>query len=162
MSNGMQLSGLASGMDWQNVVDQLMDLERFPIKKMQAQQVTNARDSSELSALSGKLTTLDTYVDSLARADLWDARSVALSDPDTALLSASADTGTIVGDYVITDATKATGSILYGKSDMKTNIVAADTIEDLNTSTAITEGNFTINGTILSIGTSGTFALTDS
>ena len=158
----MQLSGLASGMDWQNVVDQLMDLERFPIRKMQAQQVTNARDSSELTNLSGKLTTLDSYVDTLASTGLWDARSVALSDPDTMLLSASAATGTIVGDYVISDATKATGSVLYGKSDMKTNIVAADTIEDLNTSTAITEGNFTINGTVLSIGTSGTFALTDT
>ncbi|MBT5381123.1 MAG: flagellar filament capping protein FliD [Opitutae bacterium] len=162
MSNGMQLSGLASGMDWQNVVDQLMELERIPIKKMQAQQVTNARDSAELSNLSSKLTTMDSYADSLANADLWDARSVALSDPNTSLLSASAATGTIVGDYVISDATKATGSVLYGKSDMKTNIVTGDTIEDLNTSTAITEGNFTINGTVLSIGTSGTFALTDT
>ena len=158
----MQLSGLASGMDWQNVVDQLMELERIPIKKMQAQQVTNARDSAELSNLSSKLTTMDSYADSLANADLWDARSVALSDPNTSLLSASAATGTIVGDYVISDATKATGSVLYGKSDMKTNIVTGDTIEDLNTSTAITEGNFTINGTVLSIGTSGTFALTDT
>jgi flagellar capping protein FliD len=162
MSNGMQLSGLASGMDWQNVVDQLMDLERIPIRKMQTQQITNAQDSSELTNLSGKLTTLDGYADTLAGSGLWDARSVAFSDPNTTLLSASAATGTIVGDYVISDATRATGSILHGKSDMKTNIVAADTIEDLNTSTAITDGNFTINGTILSIGTSGTFALTDS
>ena len=58
MSNGMQLSGLASGMDWQNVVDQLMELERFPIRKAQNEQAINNQRITELGILETKLNQL--------------------------------------------------------------------------------------------------------
>ena len=61
MSNGMQLSGLASEMDWQNVVEQLMELERIPIRRKEAEQLQNAEKSTEFehaqdsSPATGKL-----------------------------------------------------------------------------------------------------------
>ena len=46
----MQLSGLASGMDWQNVVDQLMELG-LSIRKAQNEQAINNQRIAELRIL---------------------------------------------------------------------------------------------------------------
>ena len=142
-------------MDWQNVVEQLMELERYPVRRMEAEKAANEQRVSQLVILESKLGQLKSASDNLANADLWDGRSASLSDTDTTLLSASAETGTLIGEYVISDATKATDSVLSGQADMTSNIASADTIEDLNTSTDITAGTITINGTILTIDASG-------
>ena len=162
----MQLSGLASGMDWQNVVDQLMELERFPIRKAQNEQAINNQRITELGILETKLNQLKGAANSLSDSSLWDARSVSVSDEDNDNVSAIAATGTLTGDYTITDATKASSSVLEGQADITTNIASADTIENLNTSTAVYSGTFTINGTVFTIdssgGSGGDFALDDT
>ena len=151
MSNGMQLSGLASGMDWQNVVDQLMELERIPIKRKEAEQLQNAEKSAEFDMLKVRLEQLESPQVNWLMINLGcsDHHSV---DPETTLISASA-TGTLIGDYVVSDATRATASVLYGESDIADNIgqgaTPDPTLSAMNVSTAVKEGTFTINGTIL-------------
>ena len=167
MSNGMQLSGLASGMDWQNVVDQLMELERIPIKRKEAEQLQNAEKSAEFDMLKVRLEQLESSAGKLADDQLWDARTTTLSDPETTLISASAATGTLIGDYVVSDATRATASVLYGEADIADNIgqgaTPDPTLSAMNVSTAVKEGSFTINGTIIEIGgTSPDINLTDT
>ena len=115
--SGLQLSGLASGMDWQAVVEQLMELERFPVRRMQAEQISNDQKAVELGVLESRLSGLGSAADELSNSDLWDARSVVLSDADTELISVSADTGTLTGEYVISDATRAEASVLEGDDD---------------------------------------------
>ena len=39
----MQLSGLASGLDWKSLVDQLMDLERAPINRIEREKTVNTQ-----------------------------------------------------------------------------------------------------------------------
>ena len=159
--SGLQLSGLASGMDWQAVVEQLMELERFPIRRMQNQQAINNQKTVELGVLGSRLTGLETAAQSLTNTDLWDARSVVLSDSDTDLITVTADTGTLTGEYVISDATRAEASVLEGNDDITTNIVGTDNLEDLNVATAMHEGTFTVNGTIFTVNDSGGASATD-
>jgi flagellar capping protein FliD len=157
---GLQLSGLASGMDWQSVVEQLMELERFPIRRMEAEKALNDQKNIELSILSSKLDQVSSAADKLTDSSLWNARSVALSDSDTSLISVSAGTGTLTGEYVVSDATRATVSVLYGNSDMTSNITGASVIDSMDVATDVHEGTFTINGTIFTVletgGTGGT------
>ena len=159
--SGLQLSGLASGMDWQAVVEQLMELERFPVRRMQAEQISNDQKAVELGVLESRLSGLGSAAEELSNSDLWDARSVVLSDADTELISVSADTGTLTGEYVISDATRAEASVLEGDDDITTNIVGTDNLEDLNVATAMHEGTFTVNGTIFTVNDTGGAGATD-
>jgi len=159
--SGLQLSGLASGMDWQSVVEQLMELERFPIRRMEAEKVTNDQKNVELSILSSRLGQLSTAAKNLTDSSIWNARSVELSDPDTSLVSVSASTGTLTGEYVISDATRASASVLYGNTDMTANITGASVIDTMDVSSAIYEGTFSINGTIFTVNDTGGTGGTD-
>ena len=153
-------------MDWQNVVDQLMELERYPIRRMQMEQARNTQQMTELGILETKLGQVKSAANSLADSSLWNARSVVVSDEDNTSVSAIAATGTLTGDYTISDATKATASVLTGAADITTNIATTDTIENLSTSSTINSGTFTINGTVFTIdasgGSGGDFALDDT
>ena len=142
-------------MDWQAVVEQLMELERFPVRRMQAEKALNDQKSGELGVLGSRMGTLKASAESLTNADLWNARATTLSDVETTLISASAATGTLVGEYVVSDATRATASVLSGDADLTTNIVSTDVLNALNVTTSVTNGTFTINGTIFEIVSSG-------
>ena len=41
MGSDLQLTGLASGFDWAPVVDQLIELERIPQKRLEQEKVRN-------------------------------------------------------------------------------------------------------------------------
>ncbi len=151
----LQLSGLASGMDWQSVVEQLMELERFPIRRMEADKALNDQKSVELGILRTRMGTLKTAANALTNADLWNARSTELSDTDTTLISASAATGTLTGEYVISDATVASASVLKGQADITPNITTGSLLNALDVATPISTGTFSIDGTIFTISSTG-------
>ena len=58
--------GLASGFDWNSMVDQLTDLERLPQKRLLAQQAGLFEKKSTYSSLSTELNVLKSKLESLA------------------------------------------------------------------------------------------------
>lgn len=157
---GLQLSGLASGFDWKSLVDNLMELERTPINRLQAEKTLNDRKVSALATLNTRLTELKTASQALKDASLFTGRSAASTQSNSNWLT-SASPGAPVGNYTfnvlqLATTTRRAGSNDIGRGIASTNDVSGVTLATLPTATPVTAGKFTVNGQSVDI------ALSDS
>ena len=90
MGSDLQLTGLASGFDWKPVVEQLVELEAIPKKRLQSEKSSNEGKISDLGLLKSQLDTLNGASKALSNEDLYDARKITLDSDSAAVLSASA------------------------------------------------------------------------
>ena len=79
MGSDLQLTGLASGFDWAPVVDQLIELERMPQKRLEREKVRNEEKISDLGVLKTQLDTLKSAAKALQNENLFASRKVGLS-----------------------------------------------------------------------------------
>jgi flagellar hook-associated protein 2 len=154
----IQLSGLISGFDWKSFVDQVMDLNRAPIKSLQTEKSTNSSKLSALDNLGTRLTDLQTSVKALSAEGLFTGRTATATNT---AWSTSASTGVATGSYTFDVTQLATTTKRSGTSDISaglsaTNDVSGVTLASMSTAAAATAGNFTVNGSQISV------ALTDS
>lgn len=145
-----QLSGLISGFDWKSFVDSTIDYMSVPITRMESEQSANRLKSSALGTLDGKMTVLRSAVAALGDSSAFLARTTKLA-ASTAGWSASADTGAALGGYKIAVTQLATAARLNGTADIAGGLSATDdvsgvTLATAQLGTAITAGEFTING----------------
>lgn len=157
---GLQLSGLASGFDWKSLVDQLMDLERVPITRIQNEQRTNTLRNNALGELGTRIGALNTAAAGLKDVGLFSGRKVA-SSASTGAWSASASAGTATGAYKVQVLQLATAARRLGAADIAQGLHASDdvsglTLANLRTGVAPTAGTFSVNGQKVTV------ALTDS
>lgn len=157
---GLQLSGLASGFDWKSLVDQLMDLERVPITRIQNEQRTNTLRSTAIGDLGTRLTGLTNAATALKGEGLFSGRT-ATSSAATGAWSSSVAAGTATGSYRIAVAQLATNARRLGAADLGQSLhtsgdVSGLTLANLRTGTAATAGTFSVNGQKITV------ALTDS
>ncbi len=75
MGSDLQLTGLASGFDWAPVVDQLIELERIPQKRLLAEKQENEEKLSDLDLLKSQLDALNTASKALQDEDLFRKKS---------------------------------------------------------------------------------------
>ncbi len=155
---GLQLSGLASGFDWKTFVDSLMDLERAPAVRLQTEINTNTKKITALGGVESRITELRDASDALNDDGVFDARSATVSGTGwSAAVTASATMGT----YAFNVTQRATAAKLVGASDRGTAIASSNdvsgvTLAAMGTGTAVTAGDFTVNGARVTV------ALTDS
>jgi flagellar hook-associated protein 2 len=157
---GLQLSGLASGFDWKSLVDQLMDVERAPITRLQREQATNSSKTKALSDLGLKITSLQAAAADLKSATIFSGR-LAKSTTANSTWKVAAEAASAPGTYQIAVSQLATASRLAGTSDIGQGLhtssdVSGLTLANLATGTAPTAGTFSINGQKVTV------ALTDS
>ena len=158
---GISVSGLIdNSFDWQSVVEQLVTIEKMPIARLQTEQAANNDKLASLSALNSLLSDLSASVVDLRSTTLFKSRT-ATSSTSGSTWSLTASSGATQGSFTIAVSQLATASKRVGASGVSsplnaTNDVSGTTIATLATSTAITEGNFTVNGKTISV------ALTDS
>jgi len=100
MASGIQLSGLASGFDWKGFTDRIIELERAPARRFAAEQGQNDVQSSELSALGSRLSSLQSAANALSSDALSSGRKIA-NLSDSAKLTPSASSSTPVGSYSV-------------------------------------------------------------
>src|SRR3954470_22328070 len=78
---GIELSGMASGLDTATMVDQLMSIERQPLTRLQYQQTAVTAEQSNIRTVQSKLMTLSSAADALRGSSLWgDTQTVSSSD----------------------------------------------------------------------------------
>ncbi len=147
-------------MDWKTTVDQLIAADSTPVNNAKAQKTTNTTKLNALTALQDDLSALQTSVKALDDGDSFAQRAAKFADSGSTW-SATASAGTETGDYVFNVsqlATKAarTGSASLGAPISSTNTVTNVTLATMNLGTAITAGNFSINGVKIDV------AVTDS
>ena len=59
MGSDLQLTGLASGFDWKPVVEQLVELEAIPKRRLQSEKSANEEKISDLGLLKSQLDSLN-------------------------------------------------------------------------------------------------------
>ena len=153
----MQLSGLASGLDWKSLVDQLMELERAPISRIEREQLTNTQRSNALRDLGAKLTALQTAATTLKDQTLFSGRT-ATSATTGSTWKLSPAAGATAGSYEIAVTQLATRARREGAADITqgiatTNDVSGVTLATMRTAGIVTAGNFTVNGAQVTVAT---------
>ena len=110
---GIQLSGLASGFDWKTFTDSVMEMERAPARRYEAEQTKNDNKKAQLSSLGTKLASLQTAMTALASSSLGAGRKV-VNENSSAVVQATVSSATPVGTYEVEVTQLATASRLTG------------------------------------------------
>jgi len=145
---GISLSGLASGLDWQTLVANLMTAERMPENTWKTQQSTNSSKISLITTINSDLTSLQTAAQALNNS-AFGATSSTLSD--TTIGTATSAPNTLTGQYNFQVNTLATTSDLLGASNVGAPISSSSNVSGVTVSTMSltnppTPGIFTVNG----------------
>ena len=151
----IQLTGLASGFDWKEVVDQLIEIERAPQNRLILEQFTIDGQLTALNDIKTTLLELQSIAADLQSSDLFFGR---LANVDSTILSAVAASKTTLGSYAFDITQLATQSERVGALDVGAPInatadVSGVTLASMNLATAITAGTFTINGVQVTVDT---------
>lgn len=153
----VQLAGLASGFDWRTFLDQLMDIERAPIRRIETEQVQNTRRNTALGDFNTRLTSLQTAVTGLSDVTLFSGRK-AVSSATTGAFQATATAGSAPGTYQFAVTKLATAARREGTADIgaglsTTSNVSGLTLATMPTATAVTAGTFSVNGQKVTVAT---------
>ena len=155
MGSDLQLTGLASGFDWKPVVEQLVELEAIPKKRLQSEKIANNSKVSDLGLLKSQLDALNGAASTLNNDDLYEGRKVGMDSTSAAILSAKADAGALTGDYVVSVYSIGTQTEMSSKNRVPGGLGAglnlAKKLNELPLQTDIRTGTFSIAGKTLSI-----------
>lgn len=156
LASSLAVTGLASGMNWGTVVQELANAERAPETQWRNQQNTIATENAAYATITGDLTTLQTDAQTLLDPSFFSSVIANSSDPSVA--SASVSSGTPTGNYSFTISQLATAAQMNGTSSVSQVLDPGGnpgtvTIGAAGFSTAVTAGMFTINGAQVTIAT---------
>jgi flagellar hook-associated protein 2 len=151
--------GLASGMDWESIIEDLATAERAPETQWEDQRTTLSSQMSALSTIKTDLATLQTDVQALQDSTLYQGTTAQSSDSSVA--TASSTTGATTGSFLFDIQQLATAAQLNGTGSVSKGLVpdgnpADVTIGTAGFSTPVTAGTFTVNGAQVTIATTDT------
>lgn len=145
------VAGLASGFDWAAMIDQLMAVERIPIRRIEAEQNENQDKLDALSTLKNKIETLQTRTNDLKSSNLFNTKSATAGDDDTKI-TASASTLASKGNFEISVSQLATSTRRIGSTDVVAEMGDENSlISALRVASDVSEGTFSINGQEITI-----------
>ena len=154
MGSDLRLTGLASGMDWQPIVEKLLELEAIPKRRLETQKTENEAKVSDLGVLKSQLDSLKSAAQALQDESLFNSRSVQIKTENSGL-TANASTGAITGSFSIEVESLASPTEISSKNrtsqKLASSINLSDKLSDLPLHSAITPGTFTISGKTYSI-----------
>src|SRR5581483_9871321 len=152
----LSLSGLASGLDWKTVVQELGSAERAPETQWQNHQATINQQNSAFGQIQALLNTLQSDVQALKDTSLYASRSAQSSN--TSAATATAAPGATLGSFSFNVTQLATVAQLNGAGDIGAALGANGGPGSITLGTAgfampITAGTFTVNGQQITIAT---------
>lgn len=137
-------SFLNTSFDWQTMVDKLVEVDSAPKVKLQAEQQSNTAKISALAEIKSAILDLQGSVQAMWNSDLYNARSVS-SDVTGSTWKSSSSAGAALGSHVLAVTQLATAARLDGAADIGAGLTGA-TVATLNSATAVTAGDFYVNG----------------
>ena len=105
----ISVGGLATGLDTESIVSQLMAVERKPVTALETRKLKFQALAASFKDLNTRLNTLKTRTDALKDPATFFGRSVSSSDETVATATATA--GTVRGTFTLTMSALAKGSI---------------------------------------------------
>ena len=155
MGSDLKLTGLASGFDWQPLVEKLIELESVPKNRLQAEKARNNEKVSELGILKSQLDTLNSAASALQNKDLYNARSVGISESSSKGFTATAAANSLTGDFDLFVQSIASNTEMSSKNRhagrLASGVNLSTPLKDLPLFSKITTGTFTISGKTFSI-----------
>ena len=154
MGSDLRLTGLASGMDWQPIVEKLLELEAIPKQRLESQKKENEAKVSDLGLLKSQLDALRSASTALQDDSLYNARSVQFSGQNSGL-TATASTGALTGRFEIKVESLATSTEISSKNRtskrLSNSLNLDDKLSDLPLHASLTTGTFTVSGRTFNI-----------
>lgn len=149
LASSLAVTGLASGMNWSTVVQELAQAERGPETQWQNQQSTIATQNAAYSTITTDLTALQTDAQTLLDPSFYN--KVTGGSSNSSVASASVSSGTPTGSYVFNISQLATAAQLNGANGISQALVPGGdpstvTVGAAGFSTPVTAGTFTVNG----------------
>ena len=145
----LSISGLATGFDWKSVVTQLANAQRSPELVWQRNQARINGKNTAFDRIKTFLNTLQTDVKALKDPKLYGSRTAGTSDAAVASATAAANATNGTFSFNISQiatAARINGTSNVGKPISATGNLNAVTVADAGFASAVTPGNFTING----------------
>ena len=158
-SSAATLSGLASGMDWTTIINEMVAAEEAPETQMETQQTTLKTDTTSYQTIGTDLTTLQKDVTTLMDPSFFTSRTT--SSDATSVATATAATGTPLGTYSFDISKLASDASWLGAAAAAnpistTNDVSGVTLGSAGFATPVTAGTFTVNGQQITVATTDT------
>lgn len=154
MGSDLRLTGLASGMDWQPIVEKLLELEAIPKQRLQSQKRENEAKVSDLGLLKSQLDALRSASTALQSDSLYNARSIQYSSQSSGLV-ANASTGSLTGKFEIKVESLATSTEISSRNRsskrLSDSLNLDSKLSDLPLHASLTTGTFTVSGRTFNI-----------
>ena len=138
------MSGIATGYDTAQLIEQLIAVERRPVIALQQKQAKIKTKTDAWKDISSRLSNLRSRAAALKSPSIYNARSVS-SSSDKAL-AATAGTQASPGTYKVWVDRLATSTVVTGASRLGRDVDLNVKLSDAGFATTPTAGTFTING----------------
>ncbi len=157
---GIQLTGLASGLDWKSLVNQIMVLNAAPVTVLQTEQTKVGQQTTALNSLKTKLEALRESLAGLQTPTVFAQRTASASNLQwsvAATPTATAMTHSVAVTKLATTARlQGSGSLSNAlRSDGDASLLL---ISAMNLAQPITAGEFSVNGAKVAVAITDTLA----
>ena len=157
---GIQLTGLASGLDWKSLVNQIMVLNAVPVTALQTEQTKVGQQTTALNSVKTKLEALRESLAGLQTPTVFAQRSASASNLQwsvAATPTATAMTHSVAVTKLATTAQlQGAGGLSNAiRSDGNASLVL---ISAMNLAQPMTAGEFSINGAKVAVAVTDTLA----
>jgi flagellar hook-associated protein 2 len=147
------MSGLASGMDWTTIINEMVAVEQAPETQMEAQQATLKTEGASYTTIGTDLTALQKDVTTLMDPSFYESRTASASN---SYAGATAATGTPLGTYTFKISQLASDASWLGGKAAANPLSATDNLDGVTVAAAgfanpVTAGTFTVNGQQITI-----------
>jgi flagellar hook-associated protein 2 len=145
--------GIASGIDTNLIIDQLMKIERRPILLAERRRSQVEQRNQAFGTVSSALSSLLTRAQSLNKVDTYRNRatSILAKEADANKIQAVATAGAAVGAYSIHVTQRATQTVTKSAASVGQAVDAGVSMDKAGFGAALQTGTFSINGTVFTI-----------
>src|SRR4051812_17829813 len=120
------MSGLASGLDTNAIVTQLMQIERQPVTRLQTRQAVEQARQQALKDVRTRMTSLQTVMQTLSDPTMW-ADTQTVYSSDATHLGVASTGGAAAGAYTVS-VTRLASADQYTQTSANTTATADDTL----------------------------------
>ncbi len=158
-TSSLALAGLASGINWTSIINDIAAADAAPITLWQGQQTTENSQNAAYHTIGTDLANLQNDLTALSSPTLFQSTTAASSDSTVA--TAATQTGTPAGTYSFAVSQLATASAQNGSAVAAKPVSASNDVSALQlNSTAfadpLTGGTFTVNGKTITVAATDT------
>lgn len=153
VNNRITFGGIASGIDTNSIIDQLVAIQRRPIALMQNKQLQISQRADALGRVASALSTLAGRAANIANVDTFRQRSASVlaKTEDANKVQAIATNGAAAGSFTFHVTALATQTRLESTTAVGEAVDADAPLTSAGFGMAFTPGTFTINGTVFTI-----------